>query len=86
MASCAGLTDDEGTAAPRDIIEEFLNRPWHLNPECTWNGSTLLLIVENDYDSNGSAVLDEFSDAVHACVNCSGSIMITIVSVTEFAP
>ena len=82
---CAGLTDAEGSAAPPEILWEFHKRPWHSNPQCTWNGSVLTLVVENDYDSKGAAVLDEFRDAVHARINFSGFVRCVIESISEFA-
>lgn len=82
-ASCTGLTEEEGLSAAWDIVAEFLNRPWHLNPTCRWESNELILVVENDYDAKGLAVLDEFSDAVHACVNYSGSISFSIKSIVE---
>ncbi|HSU52972.1 MAG TPA: hypothetical protein VLT36_02800 [Candidatus Dormibacteraeota bacterium] len=54
--------------AALDITEEFLNRPWHANVQCTWNGRALRLEADNDYDDKGLALLDEFSDAITACV------------------
>ena len=73
-ASCMGLTEEEGRSAPDDIVAEFKERPWHQNPVCVWKDSKLTLSVENDYDPDGKALLDEFRDAVHACVNWSGPI------------
>jgi hypothetical protein len=35
---------------------------------CEWNGSELVLQAENDFDKNGLALLDEFSDAIAACI------------------
>ena len=60
---------DTGEAAARDITEEFTHRPWHQNVRCEWDGSRLLLHAENDYDSNGLALMDEFSDAISACID-----------------
>ena len=41
--------------------------------------------VENDFDSSGMASLDEFWDAIHACIDYSGEITVRIESV-ERAP
>ncbi len=84
--TCDGLTESEGSSAPVEIEEEFGHRSWHSNASCTWDGKALRLTIENDFDSNGAASLDEFGDAVNACVNYSGEIAFTINSVTEFAP
>lgn len=82
--TCAGLTDAEGTAAVADILEEFTHRPWHTDLECSWSSGLLSLRASNDYDPEGQALLDEFSDAIHACVNYSGSIRLEVASITSF--
>jgi hypothetical protein len=76
--SCRGLLHDEGASAPRDILDEFSHRPWHANVRCGWDGVSLWLEAENDYDANGSALLDEFSDAVVACIKASGTISFAV--------
>ena len=81
--SCQGLIASEGTPAPTDILEEFSQRPWHSNVRCGWDGASLWLEAENDYDADGSALLDEFSDAVVACVKATGTITFTVESVQE---
>ena len=43
------------------------------------------LEAENDYDVDGSALLDEFSDAVVACIKASGTISFSVESVQEVA-
>ncbi len=65
--SCAGISDAAGRAAVADILEEFAQRPWNSNVSCQWDGSRLLLQADSEDDS-GQALLDEFSDAVCACV------------------
>lgn len=65
---CDGVPPSVGSAAAIDIKEEFGHRPWHQNVQCVWNGAALLLTAENDYDSNGRALMDEFSDAISACI------------------
>ena len=72
--ACKGLTAKEGAPAPDSILEEFAHRPWHQNVRCEWDGQLLRLAADNDYDATGSALLDEFSDAVVACINCAGTI------------
>ena len=74
---------DEGVSAPRDIIEEFSHRPWHANVRCEWDGVSLWLEAENEHDANGLALLDEFSDAVVACIKASGTISFAVESVEE---
>lgn len=84
-ACCLGLTQEEGQAAPNDIVSEFKDRPWHQNPVCTWQESKLILIVENDFDPDGEALLDEFWDAVHAYINWSGPIRfeVSVISLPD---
>ena len=65
---CEGVPPQSGASAARDIAEEFTHRPWHKDVSCVWDGSTLVLQAENDFDSNGLALLDEFSDAISACI------------------
>lgn len=72
--TCAGLTEAEAASAPADIEAEFRNRPRHENVRCPWDGCLLWLEAENDYDDDGTALLDEFSDVVVACVRARGTI------------
>lgn len=83
--SCRGLSRDEGAPAPEDILEEFVHRPWHKNVRSEWDGVSLWLEAENDYDADGMALLDEFSDAVVACVNAKGTISFAVEYVREVA-
>ena len=53
-----------GPRAAIDITEEFAHRPWHQNVRCPWDGEILRLEADNDYDENGLALSDEFSDAI----------------------
>lgn len=82
---CKGLSSDEGAQAPKDILEEFSHRPWHTNVRCEWDGASLWLETENDYDPDGLALLDEFSDAIVACINASGTISFGVDFVHEVA-
>ena len=59
---------DVGAVAARDIAEEFTHRPWPRNVQCEWDGFRLILRAENDFDSNGLALLDEFSDAISSSI------------------
>jgi hypothetical protein len=76
------------TAGPQqaalDITEEFLNRPWHQNVRCTWDGRALRLEADNDYDDNGLALRDEFSDAISAFVKDPGDGDLRVISVTTY--
>jgi hypothetical protein len=35
---------------------------------CRWDGHVLILQAENDFDREGLALIDEFSDAISACI------------------
>jgi hypothetical protein len=66
---CDGVPERLGALAAKDITEEFLSRPWHQNAICSWDGLLLFLTAENDFDEDGKALTDEFSDAISACVS-----------------
>jgi hypothetical protein len=77
-----GIPSNEGPLGAESIREEFTHRPWHKNVMCEWNGSELILRTDNDYDSNGRALMDEFSDAISACIAGAGEGGVRVVSVT----
>lgn len=79
---CKGVPTRAGPAGARDITEEFRHRPWHRNVSCEWDGSQLILKADNDFDSNGLALRDEFSDAISACIEEGFDGGIDIVSVS----
>jgi hypothetical protein len=79
---CKGVPIHAGTVAARDITEEFTHRPWHQNVSCEWDGSQLILQADNDFDSEGLALLDEFSDAISACIEDGFDGDIDILSVS----
>ncbi|OWQ85733.1 hypothetical protein CDN99_21910 [Roseateles aquatilis] len=81
--ACEGLTDVEGTAAVADVLDEFKARPWHIDISCVWSNGRLTLSASNDYDAGGMALLDEFGDAIHACVDYSNRIKLAVVAVEE---
>jgi len=80
--NCSGLPSDLGSQAAEDITNSFKERTWHQNVRCTWDGALLRLVAENDFDSNGLALLDEFSDEICNCI-AEGFGPIRVVSVTE---
>jgi hypothetical protein len=82
VVACNGVPANVGAAAVRDITEEFTHRPWHQNVRCEWDGSRLMLQAENDFDSNGLALLDEFSDAISASIADGFDGGIEVVSVS----
>ena len=85
VLSCSGVPSHLGNAAADDIAQEFAERPWHQNVKCSWDGTRLLLQADNDYDSNGIALTDEFSDVIAACIVEGFDGNITVESVTAFA-
>jgi len=85
VLACSGVPARVGAAAACDIADEFTHRPWHQNVQCLWNGSRLLLQADNDYDTDGSALTDEFSDAIAACIAEGLNGSITVESVTALA-
>jgi hypothetical protein len=85
VLACSGVPADIGPSAARDITEEFTHRPWHKNVRCQWDGSRLVLQADNDFDSNGLALLDEFSDAIAASVKDGFDGGINVVSVESLS-
>ena len=65
---CDGVPPDAGPQAAIDITEEFTHRPWHKGVVCSWDGHALVLQADTDFDTEGLAVMDEFSNAITACV------------------
>jgi hypothetical protein len=82
VLACSGVRAEDAHAGARAITEEFAHRPWHQNVRCEWDGSRLVLHAENDFDSNGRALMDEFSDAISACIKEAFDGDIEVVSVT----
>ena len=78
---CKGVSRDAGPDAARAIAEEFAHRPWQQNVTCVWDGRTLALQADNEYDANGYALRDEFSDAISACIPAGLDGDIEVVSV-----
>jgi len=68
VLSCKGISKSAAKSGIADIAQEFVERPWHKNVQCRWNGSSVMLQADNDFDSSGQALLDEFSDVVCACI------------------
>jgi hypothetical protein len=84
LLACSGVRAEDADAGARDIKKEFVCRPWRQNVLCEWDGSRLMLYAENDFDSNGCALLDEFSDAISACIKECFDGDVEIVSVAPF--
>jgi hypothetical protein len=83
ILACEGIPANVGPAGARDIAEEFIHRPWHKNVKCEWDGSRIVLQADNDFDPDGLALLDEFSDAISACVRNHFDGAIKVVSATS---
>ena len=50
------------------------------------DGYRLILQADNDLDSNGLALMDEFSDAISACIKDAGDGSSDVQSVTVLPP
>ena len=82
---CHGLPAKSGEEAARNITNEFTNhRKWHDSVRCEWDGTRLVLKSENDFDTNGKATFDEFSDCILAYVADPGKFSISVESVDKF--
>jgi hypothetical protein len=68
VLSCNSVPRHAGPQAAIAITEEFARRPWHSSVVCAWDGNALVLHAENDFDPEGLALMDEFSDAISACI------------------
>lgn len=69
VLSCSGVPTAAGPQAAKDITTEFEeHHPWHKDVQCKWDGSRLVLTATNDYDSEGQALSDEFSDSISAYI------------------
>jgi hypothetical protein len=79
--SCEGIVPADWPDALGDVAEEFASRPWHKIVDCRWDGSTLILVADNDYDDGGEALADEFSDSIAAYAPGTPGYRVRIVSV-----
>jgi hypothetical protein len=82
---CNGVPAHAGAVAARDITEEFTHRPRHKNVSCVCDGSKLILQADNDFDRKGLALLDEFSDAVSACIKDGFDGDVKVLSISELS-
>ena len=68
-----GVEPAIGPTAADDIQNEFReHRPWHKAVTCTYADGTLTLVALNDFDHDGSALSDEFSDCISAYIPLGG--------------
>jgi hypothetical protein len=62
-----GISPKAGPAAAKEIEDEFReHRPWHEDVTCSFSDGTLVLVAFNDFDPDGLALSDEFSDCLAA--------------------
>jgi ABC-type transporter Mla MlaB component len=80
---CRGLTEAEAREAVIDMLSEFEHRPWQLQVVCEWRDGVLRLSAQNEVDSTGMALLDEFCNAVTAYINYAGEIHAEVESVVK---
>jgi hypothetical protein len=85
ILSCNGIPPSAAPEAALDIATDFTeHRPWHRKVSCRWTGSHLLLQAENDFDSEGLALMDEFSDCLSAYIAEPFDGEIKLESLTKF--
>ena len=84
VLACYGVPESAGAEAALDITNEFAeHRPWHSNVICSWDGNRLILQADNDVDSDGLALMDEFSDTISAYITELFDGEIKVESVTK---
>ena len=87
VLACEGVPVEQGAGAAADIQNEFRrHRTWHHNVTCIWDGRLLVLTAENDYDPQGLALLDEFSDTISAYISGGFDGGIRVVSTARHEP
>jgi len=81
---CKGVPEAAGVEGALEISYEFaVHRTWWENVTCRWEGISLVLEADSDFDSDGRALLDEFYDCVAAFIEGQFSCDISIESVTR---
>jgi len=81
--SCSGIPPEQAQVGAADIEKEFKHRPWQKNVSCTWDGKNILIAAENMADSDGLALMDEFSDAISACIDGQFDSEISVVCIED---
>ena len=67
--ACQGVPASAGQAAACGIQQNFAaHRQHHKNVVCTFTNGELVLTAENDFDPDGLALMDEFSDLLSAYI------------------
>ncbi len=68
-----GVSPDLGPTIAHDIESEFReHRTWHKQVSCSFSNGTLTLVAVNDFDADGLALSDEFSDCIAAYMMLDG--------------
>jgi hypothetical protein len=65
---CRGIPKELGPKAATNITEEFRYCSCHFNAICRWREDALQLEATSEFDSEGRALAEEFSEAIAACV------------------
>ena len=65
---CRGIPKELGPKVATNITEEFRYCSWHANAICRWREDALQLEATSEFDSEGRALAEEFSEAISACV------------------
>ena len=65
---CRGIPKELGPTAATNIAEEFRYCSRYANAICRWREDALQLEATSDFDSDGRALAEEFSEAISACV------------------
>lgn len=85
VLQCDGVPPASGAEGAKRITENFAQRTRHRNALCSWAGGCLTLSVENDFDRDGRATTDEFSDLITACIAEGFDGDIHVVSVKKIS-
>ncbi len=67
VIACQGIPERLGAESANDIQQHFATeRHHHQNVRCSFDKNELTLTAENDFDKDGLALQDEFSDCICA--------------------
>lgn len=65
--NCEGVPSLSGADAAAGITQEFKEHRTHFhNVQCRFLDGALILVADSDFDSDGVALMDEFSDLIAA--------------------
>jgi hypothetical protein len=79
---CEGILPTGWPNAVADVAEEFVSRPWQKVIDTLWDGDALVLVADSDYDHDGEALADEFSDTIAAYAPGTPGYRVRILSVS----